>query len=169
MFGSTARAGNGSTPAHSPGSATTSSAVAATEALATEAAATEAAAPEAAAAGPHAAGPAGAELRPGEAAGRTGDLSDIAYGNLIPDAAQYRARWHQIQFNFVDDPHASVTEAADVVAQVTAKLEAAIQERQRSLRGGWAEGTKADTETLRETLRLYRAFLDQLIGPGTAS
>ena len=103
----------------------------------------------------------------------------MAYGNLIPDAADFTVQWQQIQFKFVDDPHASVTEAAEVVAQVTARMEAAIQERQRaiqarqqaiqerqrSLRGRWGEGTQADTETLRETLRMYRAFLDQLIGP----
>ena len=118
------------------------------------------------------------ELRPGEATGKLGDFSDLTYGNLIPDAAHYTDQWQQIQFKFVDDPHASVTEAADVIAQVTAKMEAAIQERQRaieerqraiaeqqrSLRGRWGEGTNADTETLRETLRMYKTFLDQLIG-----
>jgi len=71
-----------------------------------------------------------------------------------------------------------VTEAADVIAQVTAKMEAAIQERQRaieerqraiaeqqrSLRGRWGDDSNADTETLRETLRMYKTFLDQLIG-----
>jgi cytochrome c556 len=128
-------------------------------------------------AGRHAAAP--EELHPGEAAGTLDDLGDLAYGKLIPDAADFTAQWQQIQFRFVDDPQASVTEAAEVVAQVTAKLEAAIQERQRaiearqqaiqerqrSLRGRWGEGTQADTETLRETLRMYRAFLDQLIGP----
>jgi hypothetical protein len=130
------------------------------------------------AAGRHAAAPAG-EMRPGEAAGALGDFSDLTYGNLIPDAGQFTAQWQQIQFRFVDDPHGSVTEAADVVAQVTAKMEAAIQERQqaiedrqraiaeqqRSLRGRWGEGTNADTEALRETLRMYKTFLDQLIGP----
>ena len=123
--------------------------------------------------------PADRELRPGEAAGALGDFSDLTYGNLIPDAAHYTEQWQQIQFRFVDDPHASVTEAADVVAQVTAKMEAAIQERQRaieerqraiaeqqrSLRGRWGEGSNADTEELRETLRMYKTFLDQLIGP----
>ncbi len=108
-----------------------------------------------------------------------GDFSDLTYGNLLPDAALYLEQWQQVQFKFVDDPHASVTEAADIIAQVTAKLEAAIQERQRaieerqraiqdqqrSLRGRWGEGTNADTEALRETLRMYRTFLDQLIGP----
>jgi hypothetical protein len=120
-----------------------------------------------------------AGLRPGEATDRLGDFGDIAFGNLLPDAGQYSAQWQQIQFRFVDDPQASVTEAADVVSQVTAKLEAAIQERQRAiedrqraiqerasaLRGRWGEGSNADTETLRETLRMYRAFMDQLIGP----
>jgi len=50
-------------------------------------------------------------------------------------------------------------------------MEAAIQERQRaiadqqrSLRGRWGEGANAGTEALRETLRMYRTFLDQLIG-----
>jgi hypothetical protein len=119
------------------------------------------------------------ESRPGEAAGVLGDFSDLTYGNLIPDAAQYNNQWHQVQFKFVDDPRASVTEAADIITQVTARLEAAIQERQRaieerqraiaeqqrSLRGRWGEGTNADTEGLRETLRMYRTFLDQLIGP----
>ncbi len=123
--------------------------------------------------------PANGELRPGEAAGPLGDFSDLTYGNLIPDATHYTEQWQRIQFKFVDDPHASVTEAADIIAQVTAKMEAAIQERQRvieerqraiaerqrSLRGRWGEGTNADTETLRETLRMYKTFLDQLIGP----
>lgn len=130
--------------------------------------------------GKHAAAAAAdAGLRPGEATDRLGDFGDIAFGNLLPDAAQFTVQWQQIQYRFVDDPQGSVTEAADVVSQVTAKLEAAIQERQRAieerqraieeragaLRGRWGEGSNADTETLRETLRMYRAFMDQLIGP----
>jgi hypothetical protein len=123
--------------------------------------------------------PAGGELRPGEATANLGDFSDLTYGNLVPDAEQFAAQWQQIQFRFVDDPHGSVTEAADVIAQVTAKMEAAIQERQRAieerqraiaeqqrtLRDRWGEGSNADTEALRATLRMYKTFLDQLIGP----
>jgi hypothetical protein len=141
---------------------------------------TEAATAESASVGRHAAAE-DAGLRPGEATDRLGDFGDIAFGNLLPDAGQYSAQWQQIQFRFVDDPQASVTEAAEVISQVTAKLEAAIQERQRAiedrqraiqerasaLRGRWGEGSNADTETLRETLRMYRAFMDQLIGPTT--
>jgi len=153
---------------------------AADDVAAADAAAAEPTGPAEAATGRHAATtPNGGELRPGQAAGTLGDFSDLTYGNLIPDAATYTSQWQQIQFKFVDDPRASVTEAADIVAQVTTKLEAAIQERQRaieerqraiteqqrSLRGRWGEGTNADTETLRETLRMYKTFLDQLIGP----
>jgi hypothetical protein len=134
---------------------------------------------EPAPAGRHAADAADAGLRPGEATDRLGDFSDIAFGNLLPDADQYTAQWQRIQFRFVDDPQGSVTAAADIVSQVTTQLEGAIQERQRAinerqqaiqeraraLRGRWGEGSQADTETLRETLRMYRVFMDQLLGP----
>jgi hypothetical protein len=105
-----------------------------------------------------------AELRPGES-GTTLGFGESGYASLLTDTGDLRAQWHRIQYMFVDDPRASVTEAADVLAQVAARLEAAIAERQRGLRGRWDTGTAADTETLRETLRMYRSFLDQLIGP----
>jgi hypothetical protein len=108
-------------------------------------------------------------LRPGESDPALGDFSDLTFGSLLPDAVEYKTRWQQVQFRFVDDPTGSVTEAADVVAQLTAKLEAAVQERQRAiaerqrtLRDRWSEGKSTDTESLRETLLMYRAFLDQL-------
>jgi hypothetical protein len=122
--------------------------------------------------GKHAGAAAREGLRPGEADDGLGDFSDLTYGSLLPDAAEFKARWQQVQFRFVDDPQGSVTEAADVIAQVTAKLEAAIAERQRAiaerqraLRGRWSEGKSADTESLRETLLMYRAFLNQLTWP----
>ena len=181
MFGTTTHAGNGTASAPSPEGQAGAATIADVPVGGTPASGVPAAPADEATGttGRHAAGtPAGGELRPGEAAGTLGDFSDLTYGNLIPDAAHYSEQWQQIQFRFVDDPHASVTEAADIVAQVTAKMEAAIQERQRaieerqraiqqqqrSLRGRWGEGTNADTEALRETLRLYKTFLDQLIG-----
>ena len=122
--------------------------------------------------GKHAAAPVQEGLRPGESESGLGDFSDLTYGSLLPDAAEFKTRWQEVQFRFVDNPQGSVTEAADVIAQVTAKLEAAIQERQRAiaerqrtLRDRWSEGKSTDTESLRETLLMYRAFLDQLTGP----
>jgi hypothetical protein len=122
--------------------------------------------------GKHAGAPAQEGLRPGESDSGLGDFSDLTYGSLLPDAAEFKVQWQQVQFRFVDDPQGSVTEAANVIAQVTAKLEAAIQERQRAiaerqrtLRDRWSEGKSTDTESLRETLLMYRTFLDQLTGP----
>ena len=127
---------------------------------------------EAGVTGKHAGAPAQEGLRPGESDRGLGDFSDLTYGSLLPDAAEFKAQWQQVQFRFVDDPQGSVTEAADVIAQVTAKLEAAIAERQRAiterqrtLRDRWSEGKSTDTESLRETLLMYRTFLDQLTGP----
>jgi hypothetical protein len=127
---------------------------------------------EPSATGKHAGAPAQEGLRPGEPDRGLGDFSDLTYGSLLPDAAEFKAQWQQVQFRFVDDPQGSVTEAADVIAQVTAKLEAAIAERQRAiterqrtLRDRWSEGKSTDTESLRETLLMYRTFLDQLTGP----
>src|SRR5579859_3032048 len=122
--------------------------------------------------GRHAAVPAQEGLRPGESDSGLGDFSDLTYGSLLPDAAEFKSQWQQVQFRFVDDPQGSVTEAADVISRVTAKLEAAIAERQRAiaerqrtLRDRWSEGKSTDTESLRETLLMYRTFLDQLTGP----
>ena len=103
-------------------------------------------------------------LRPGESS-TTLERGESGYASLIADTADLREQWHRIQYKFVDDPRVSVTEAADVIGQVATKLEAAIAERQRGLRGRWDTSGTVDTETLRETLRMYRAFLDQLIGP----
>jgi len=111
-------------------------------------------------------------LRPGESDSDLADFRELTFGSLLPDVAEFRARWQQVQFRFVDDPQGSVTEAADVISQLTAQLEAAIAERQRAiaerqraLRERWGEGMSADTESLRGTLLMYRAFLDQLAGP----
>jgi hypothetical protein len=41
-------------------------------------------------------------------------------------------------------------------------LVSAVQERERSLRGGW-DGGSADTEGLRNALREYRSFFERLL------
>ena len=55
----------------------------------------------------------------------------------MTNADEYRASWVRIQSGFVDDPQASVTEAADLVAQISGSLVSAVQERERTLRGSW--------------------------------
>ena len=86
---------------------------------------------------------------------------DVAGAAFITDADGYRASWVRIQSGFVDDPHGSVTEAAELITQITGSLVSAVQERERSLRAGWDSGD-ADTEILRNALRDYRAFFERL-------
>ena len=82
---------------------------------------------------------------------------------FVTNADEYRASWVRIQSGFVDDPQASVTEAADLVAQISGSLVSAVQERERTLRGSWESGGNADTEALRNALREYRSFLERLM------
>jgi hypothetical protein len=60
----------------------------------------------------------------------------------------------------VDDPRASVTEAAGFVGELAGTIVTAVQERERALRGAW-DGD-ADTEQLRKALREYRTFFEVL-------
>jgi hypothetical protein len=173
LYGSAARRGADAAPAGAAGLGAADAGAEPGAAGAVEPGAAGAAgAVEAGTVGKHAAAPAQEGLRPGESDGGFGDFSDLTYGSLLPDAAEFKVQWQQVQFRFVDDPQGSVTEAANVISQVTAKLEAAIAERQRAiaerqraLRDRWSEGKSTDTESLRETLLMYRTFLDQLTGP----
>ena len=103
----------------------------------------------------------GAHAAP-SAPGRAGAGLDAAGAGFVTDADGYRASWVRIQSAFIDDPRGSVTEAADLVAQITGALVSAVQERERSLRGGWDSGD-ADTEVLRNALRDYRSFFERLM------
>lgn len=111
-------------------------------------------------AGAHAAPPAGT---PGSAAGA--DAAFAAAGAaFVTDADGYRASWVRIQSGFVDDPRGSVTEAAELITQITSTLLSAVEERERTLRGTWDGSGDADTENLRNALRDYRSFFERLIG-----
>jgi hypothetical protein len=87
---------------------------------------------------------------------------DVPEGSpMAGDAQQLHERWATIQSAFVDDPHGSVTSAADMVTEVIATVVASAQERESGLRGEW-DRDGVDTEDLRNALRSYRALLDQL-------
>ncbi len=95
---------------------------------------------------------------PSDAAGPGGDARD---NGMVGDPEQLHRRWSVIQASFVDDPRGSVTAAAALVTETISTLVATAQERERGLRGEWdTEGI--DTEGLRNALRSYRRFLDQL-------
>jgi hypothetical protein len=70
-------------------------------------------------------------------------------------------RWREIQIMFVDDPRGSVERAADLARDTLRGFSNLLQERERSLRSTW-QGTNADTEELRTSLRSYRALVDRV-------
>jgi hypothetical protein len=84
-----------------------------------------------------------------------------AGAGVADDPGHLHEQWLAIQSAFVDDPHASVAAAAELVSETIAALVAGVQERERGLRGEW-ERDGADTEDLRNTLRGYRRLLDQV-------
>ncbi len=87
---------------------------------------------------------------------------DVPEGSpMAGDPQQLHERWATIQSAFVDDPHGSVTSAADMVTEVIATVVASAKERESGLRGEW-DRDGVDTEDLRNALRSYRALLDQL-------
>jgi hypothetical protein len=105
-------------------------------------------------AAPPPATPAGSGARP---------VAAEAGATFVTNADAYRAGWVRIQSGFVDDPQASVAEAADLVAQISGSLVSAVQDRERTLRGSWEGGGNADTEALRNALRDYRSFFERLM------
>ena len=77
------------------------------------------------------------------------------------DNAGSAGRWPDIQAMFVDDPRASVEQAAGLVDDCVEALVISIKERQHAMLSDW-RGTGTDTEQLRTALQRYRAFWSRL-------
>jgi hypothetical protein len=90
---------------------------------------------------------------------------DVAAAAFVTNGEELHADWARIQSSFVDDPRQAVSQAADLVGQVTSSLVTAVQEREQTLRGSWETQTQdgTDTEHLRNALRDYRAFFELLV------
>lgn len=71
--------------------------------------------------------------------------------------ARLRARWRELQADFVDDPQRAVQDADDVLDEVLRT----ITEHRERLAGEWQDHT--DTEDLRLAMRGYRSFFDRLL------
>jgi len=101
--------------------------------------------------------PAAAEaLRPG----------DVAAGHIAfwdDDATRhFRAAWHEVKAEFVDDPVRALTRAHDLLTDAVNELtEALLAERDEldPLRGT----ATPDTESMRMAMRGYREFLDRIL------
>jgi hypothetical protein len=91
--------------------------------------------------------------------------ADNDEGPLLTDVAELRAGWQQIKARFVEDPHGSVAEAADVVQDAADKLAAALRARQQRIRDTWdADVLGRDTEVLRVALLRYQALFNHMTG-----
>ncbi|MDX3070819.1 hypothetical protein ACIP98_04090 [Streptomyces sp. NPDC088354] len=79
------------------------------------------------------------------------------------DEESFRARWQEIQSEFVDDPRDAVHTADALVADVMQKLAATFAHHKQELEGQWDRGEQVDTEDLRTALRQYRSFFNRLL------
>ncbi|CCA59980.1 MULTISPECIES: hypothetical protein [Streptomyces] len=82
------------------------------------------------------------------------------------DEDGFRARWHDIQSQFVDDPREAVHAADALVAEVMQRLAATFADHRKTLEGQWNRGEDVDTESLRTALRQYRSFFHRLLSTG---
>jgi hypothetical protein len=94
---------------------------------------------------------------------RPGDVHETSI-TFWDEAAseQFRAEWHEIKAQFVDDPVAALTRAHDLLTEAVHELtESMLAERDDldPLRGT----PSPDTESMRMAMRGYREFLDRIL------
>lgn len=79
------------------------------------------------------------------------------------EADGYRTDWRSVQAAFVDDPQAAVGQAEALVGRIVDQVGGRISERRAALSAMRTDTTGERTEQLRQTLRGYRALLEQLL------
>jgi hypothetical protein len=96
------------------------------------------------------------EMRPGDV-----EAGHIAFWD--DDATRhFRAAWHEVKAEFVDDPERALTRAHDLLTDAVNELtESLLAERDEldPLRGD----ASPDTESMRMAMRGYREFLDRIL------
>ena len=78
-------------------------------------------------------------------------------------ADEFRSRWDQVQFSFVDDPKRAVREGDELVAQVMKCLAQSFSEERSRLEQQLHQNDATSTENLRMALRRYRSFFHRLL------
>ena len=79
------------------------------------------------------------------------------------EISELRARWSNIQAEFVDEPRRSVEEADQLVATAMQKLADGFANERASLEKQWDSGDSVSTEDLRLALQRYRTFFGRLL------
>jgi hypothetical protein len=78
-------------------------------------------------------------------------------------AKKFRSRWLVIQSKFVDDPHDSVKQADDLVADIIKSVTMSFADRRIALEKQWNNGENISTEDMRQALKRYRSFFERLL------
>jgi len=76
---------------------------------------------------------------------------------------EIKSRWSSVQTEFVDDPHSSIKQADDLVAEAIERFEQALYHQRSELVEQWNTQDDISTEELRIALQSYRSFLDRLL------
>ncbi len=76
---------------------------------------------------------------------------------------ELRARWNDIQAEFVDDPRTAVQQAHGLVTKLVTELTETFSRERSGLESEWNRGEEADTENLRIALKRYRLFFNRLL------
>ncbi|MBF6301506.1 hypothetical protein IU459_28795 [Nocardia amamiensis] len=102
----------------------------------------------------------------GSDAARTAPAANDQLTPLIAEADldRLRTQWREVQVTFVDNPRAAVDRADELLGGTIDQLVATYQQRKRELDARL--GDTSDTEGLRQALRGYRGFFDQLLSTG---
>jgi hypothetical protein len=75
----------------------------------------------------------------------------------------FRAKWHDIQTGFVDEPRQAVKRADELVAQLMQHLAQSFSDQRSDLERQWEKSEKVSTEDLRLALKRYRSFFERLL------
>lgn len=81
----------------------------------------------------------------------------------VNDMAGLRARWREIQIEFLDDPRRAVEQANALVGLAIQQLTDVFANEHAQIENLWAGGKDVSTEDLRQALCRYRSFLDRLL------
>lgn len=100
---------------------------------------------------------------PAREAGERGN--DDARSRLVPEdtMVDYRARWQDVQADFVDDPRWAVERGDALVAELMQRLAETLADERTGLERQWSGGGEPSTEELRVAIQRYRSFFERLL------
>jgi hypothetical protein len=106
-----------------------------------------------------------AQDRPGDGQATDAHAGEQAHAQLLEgdEMQSMRARWKDIQAEFVDEPRTAVQDADALVAELMQRLAQMFASERDQLESRWAGGDEVSTEDLRDGLRRYRSFFERLL------